>query len=185
MKLKLFNFKTVNSTNDLAIKIIKNSNIQHGMIVAEKQNKGRGRYGKKWISFKGNLFVTIFFKLANISLTLKKITRINCYLIKKLLSFYYKKKIMFKSPNDLLVNKKKICGILQETLRKKNETYIITGIGINLVKSPKIKNYSTTNLLNLTKKKINKKEVVLKLKKIYEIYLPKINTTKLKKINLI
>ena len=61
MKLKRFNFKTINSTNDIAIKIIKKSDIKSGIIVADKQRKGRGQYGKQWVSYKGNLFVSIFF----------------------------------------------------------------------------------------------------------------------------
>ena len=61
MKLKRFNFKSVNSTNDIAIRLIKNSKNKNGIIVTEKQKKGRGQYGKKWISYKGNLFVSIFF----------------------------------------------------------------------------------------------------------------------------
>ena len=183
MNLKIFNFKNVNSTNDIAIRIIKNSYIKHGIIIAENQKRGRGQHGKKWLSYKGNLFVTIFFKLSNINLTLKDITRINCYLIKKLLSLYYKKKIMIKFPNDIFINKKKICGILQETLTKSKENYIIVGVGINLIKNPEIKDYPATNLLDLTKKKINKKKIILKLKKIYETYLPKLNQIKLKNIN--
>ena len=63
MKLKKFNFKTVNSTNDLAIQIIKKTNNKSGIIIAEKQKKGRGQYGKKWTCCKGNLFVSIFFKI--------------------------------------------------------------------------------------------------------------------------
>ena len=60
MKLKKFNFKIVNSTNDLAIQIIKNTNNKSGIIIAEKQKNGRGQYGRKWTSFKGNLFVSFF-----------------------------------------------------------------------------------------------------------------------------
>ena len=108
MRLKKFVFKNVNSTNDLAIKIIMNSNNKSGMVIADKQKKGRGRHGKKWTSYKGNLFVTIFFNFDKINVSLKKMTHLNCSLIKKLLSFYYKKKISIKAPNDLLINKKKI-----------------------------------------------------------------------------
>ena len=46
MKLKKFNYKTVNSTNDLAIKIIKTSNNDSGMVIADYQKKGRGRFGR-------------------------------------------------------------------------------------------------------------------------------------------
>jgi len=172
MKLKKFNFKIINSTNDLAIQIIKNTNNKSGIVIAEKQKKGRGQYGKKWISFKGNLFVSIFFQLNKVKLSLKDMTKVNCFLVKKLLSNFYKGKIVIKYPNDLIVNNMKISGILQETLSKSDETFIVVGIGINLIKSPKIKNYFTTNLFDLTGVKITPKIAVLKLKKIYESFIP-------------
>ena len=55
MKLKQFNYKIINSTNDLAIKIIRSTNNKSGIVIAENQKKGRGQFGKNWSSFKGNL----------------------------------------------------------------------------------------------------------------------------------
>ena len=133
MKLKKFNFKTVNSTNDIAIRLIRNTNNKFGIIIADKQKKGRGQHGKKWISYKGNLFVSIFFSLEKINMSLKQLTKANCLLIRKILSRYYKNKISIRLPNDLLINKKKICGILQETLIKANMKYFVIGVGINLI----------------------------------------------------
>ena len=72
--------------------------------------------------------------------------------MKKLLTHYYKKKNIFKKPNDLLINKKKICGILQETLIKLDKKFLVVGIGINLIKSPYIKNYPTTSLSEIVNK---------------------------------
>ena len=92
MKFKIFKFKTVISTNESAIKIIKNSNINHGMVVADKQKSGRGQYGKKWISYNGNLFISFFYRFDELAISLKQITKINCLLVKELLSIYYKKK---------------------------------------------------------------------------------------------
>ena len=100
MKFKVFKFKKVKSTNDTAIRIIKKSNINYGMIVADRQENGRGHYRKKWISYNGNLFISFFYKLDHLSVSLKKITRINCLLVKNLLSIYYKKRIVYKKPND-------------------------------------------------------------------------------------
>ena len=174
MKFKVFRFKKVESTNNTAIRIIKNSNTEYGMIIADQQNNGRGQYAKKWISYKGNLFISFFYKLDNLSISLKKITRINCLLVKKLLSIYYKNKIMFKKPNDLLINKKKICGILQEKINKIDKTYLIVGIGINLIKNPNFKNYPTTNLVELLKKKVSKNKIQKQIKKIFETQLTKL-----------
>ena len=183
MKLKKFNFKIVNSTNDLAIKIIKNTNNKSGIVIAERQKRGRGQYGKKWTSFKGNLFVSIFFQVSLAKLSLKDLTRFNCLLVKKLLSNFYKDKITIKNPNDLLINNMKISGILQETLSKSGEKFIVVGIGINLIKSPTIKNYLTTNLFDLTGVKITANNAVLKLKKIYEFFIPLLPEFNIKNLN--
>ena len=165
MIFKKFFYKKVNSTNDLAIKKIK-TGINQGIIVADYQKKGRGQHGKKWLSFKGNLFMTIFFKIKE-NINLKKITILNCKIIKKSLMQYIKKKITIKPPNDLLINKKKICGILQEIKINKEAKFIIIGIGINLIKNPKIKNYPTTNILKETGFKVKKLNLIKKIEKNY------------------
>ena len=171
MKFKIFKFKKVESTNNSAIRIIKNTNTEYGMIIANKQTSGRGQYGKKWISYNGNLFVSFFYKFDHLTVSLKQITKINSLLVKKLLSVYYKKKITFKKPNDLLIDKKKICGILQEKISKLNKKYLIVGIGINLIKNPNLKNYPTTNLSVLSNKKISKNKIEKQIKKIFEVKL--------------
>ena len=178
MEFKIFKFKKVKSTNNTAIRIIKNSNIEYGMITSNIQKNGRGQYGKRWISYNGNLFVSFFYKLENLSISLKQITLINCFLVKKLLSIYYKNKITFKKPNDLLIDKKKICGILQEKITKFNKKYLIVGIGINLIKNPNLKNYPSTNLYELLNKKIPKKKIERELKKIFEVKLTKLYKSK-------
>lgn len=168
MKIKKFEYKIVNSTNNTALRLIKTTNYQFGMITAISQKLGKGQYGKKWISYKGNLFVSFFLKIQNRNLNFEKITKLNCELVRKLLSKFYKKKISIKPPNDLLINGKKICGILQESIIKDEQQYLIIGIGINLIKSPYIKDYPTTNLFELIKKKIDKNEFQNKLKSIFE-----------------
>jgi len=173
MKLKQFNFKKVKSTNQTAIRLIKSSKNEFGLIVSEAQSKGKGQYGRKWISYKGNIFLSFFYKLENINLSPSSLTKINCFLVKNVISKYYKKKITFKLPNDLLINKKKICGILQEKIEKSKKQYLIVGIGFNLIKSPNIPNYPTTNLLKITNQKINKKKFVKELKITFEKFLSK------------
>ena len=165
MKLKKFNFKIVNSTNNVAIRIIRHTNSESGIVIAEKQNKGRGQYGNKWTSYKGNLFVSIFFRIDKINLTLGQMTKINCLLVKKLLSIYYKQKITIK--------KKKISGILQEKINDSKKTFIIIGIGINLIKSPNLSHYPTTSLFELTNNRVDRNIIILKLKKLYEKFIPK------------
>ena len=173
MKLKQFNFKKVKSTNQTAIRLIESSKNEFGLIVSEAQSKGKGQYGRRWISYKGNIFLSFFYKLEKINLSPSSLTKINCFLVKNVISKYYKKKITFKLPNDLLINKKKICGILQEKVEKSEKQYLIVGIGFNLIKSPNIPNYPTTSLLKITNQKINKKKFVKELKITFEKFLSK------------
>ena len=72
-----------------------------------------------------------------------------------------------------MVNKSKICGILQEKISKSNNQFLIVGIGLNLLKSPNIINYKTTNLFENTKLKIKKKLIIKELKINFEKFLSK------------
>ena len=90
MIFKKFIYKKINSTNDIAIKKIKKKFIK-GIIIAEEQKKGKGQYGRKWISQKGNFFISIFFRINN-NIPINTITKINCLIIKGLLSKLIKKK---------------------------------------------------------------------------------------------
>ena len=78
----------------------------------------------------------------------------------------------------MLIQKKKICGILQEIISISGSKFLIVGVGINLIKSPKIKNYPTTNLFELINKHINKIKFENELKVIFEK-----NLTRMYKIN--
>ena len=159
MKLRSLKFKSVKSTNDIALRLIKKDNIKPSIILAENQSKGRGTMGKKWISKKGNLFLSIFFDIRKKKIDFKKFAILNAYLLKNILAKKFSNKIKIKWPNDLLFEKKKICGILQETIKKFDQNFLIVGIGLNLAKNPIIKNYKTTNLFELVKKKIPKKKL--------------------------
>ena len=178
MKFKKFKFKKVRSTNNTAIRIIKKTHCKYGMVISESQTNGKGQYGRKWISHKGNLFITFFHELNKIKLSIATITKINCLLIKKLISKYTNKKIFYKKPNDLLIEKKKICGILQEIIFIQNKKYLITGIGMNINKSPLIKNYPTTYLNEITNKYIKVNQIEKSLKQIFENNLLKMYNLK-------
>ena len=115
-------------------------------------------------------FYQFFLKLVK-KKSLKKINQFNRNIIKKILSKLFKIKISIKLPNDLLIDRKKICGILQETIFFNEHKFLIVGIGINLVKNPFLSDYPTTNLYKLTKVKISVSNVSKKLILIYMNFL--------------
>ena len=175
MKIRVKKFKTVKSTNDIAIRFIKNNDHRPTLIFAEKQTSGRGRVGKKWISNKGNLFITIFFKLNHNKINFQQFAILNAFLIKNLFSKKFSEKIKIKWPNDLLFNKRKFCGILQETISFDQFNFLIVGIGLNTNISPQNKSFKSTCLKNIVSKKINNQKI---LKSIIISYAKFLNETK-------
>ena len=131
MKIKLLKFKSVKSTNDTALRLIKIKYSKPTIVTSLNQTKGRGTMGKKWISKKGNLFFTIFFELNQKKINFKHFAILNAYLIRRIISKEFKSKIKIKWPNDLLFSKKKICGILQETITYGKKKFLIVGMGKN------------------------------------------------------
>ena len=168
MKLKIVKFKSVKSTNDEAIKLIRSDMYLLGLVSTDFQTKGRGTMGKKWISKKGNIFISIFFKVNFTKFKVENFLTINAKIIKKTLKKYTKKIITIKKPNDLLIDNKKICGILQEVIVHKKENFLVTGIGINTKILPSNKHFKCTSLKDNSNKNINNKIIINKIKKNYD-----------------
>ena len=171
MKLKLLKFKSVKSTNDKAIKFIQTGKHSSGIIFSENQTKGKGTMGKKWVSKKGNIFISIFFKVKFTKIKIHNFLIINAKIIKKILQPYILNTIKIKKPNDLLIKGKKVCGILQEVIEYNNEKFLVTGIGINSKVNPNEKNFHSTSLKLHSDKQINNIHIVGQIKNIYEIFL--------------
>ena len=123
MKLRSLKFKSVKSTNDLALKLIKRDNIKPSIILSERQTKGRGTMGKKWISKKGNLFLSIFFDMSEKKIDFKKFTILNAYLLKSILTKKFSNKIEIKWPNDLLFKKKKFVEFYKRLLLMQGKNF--------------------------------------------------------------
>ena len=168
MKLKIVKFKNIKSTNDEAIKLIRSDQLLLGLISTDTQTKGRGTMGKRWISHKGNIFISIFFRVNLIKIKIENYLIINAKIIQNILSKYTKNKIKIKKPNDLMINGNKICGILQEVIEHKKKKYLITGIGINTKISPLNKNFKSTSLKTHSNKNISNKIVISEIKKKYD-----------------
>ena len=171
MKLKIIKMKNVQSTNNIALKLIKKKKFKPSLISALAQSKGKGTMGKKWISKKGNVFVSIFFEIDQKKINFRQYAVLNAYIIKNIITKITKKKIEIKWPNDLLLKKEKICGILQEVINFNAKFFLIVGVGINTNSSPVIKNYKATSLSSILGKKIDNNKILKEIKKSYEKFI--------------
>ena len=168
MKLRLIKFSNVKSTNDEAIKKIKSKKVHAGIVYSYSQTKGRGTMGKKWISFNGNFFITIFFELKKNMPNFKEFSVLNPLILKKLLSRYTNLNIKIKKPNDLLINNNKVCGILQETLKIEKKIFLVIGVGVNTIISPRSENIKAISLKETSKVMVKNMDILENLKDEYE-----------------
>ena len=178
MKFKIYNYKAVTSTNEIALNLIKDKEVYNGCVRADTQTKGRGTQGKEWISKKGNLFVSVFFKLKDSFPPFNEFALINPVIISNVIkNLCNEHKISVKWPNDIFFNGKKVCGILQELITHKKHKFLIIGIGININSNPNInKGYKATNIFDETKKKFNVMELINLIISSYENFFSNINT---------
>lgn len=101
-------------------------------ITAEEQTEGKGQFQRKWISPPNvNLYATFYFHLPNPS---EKITELAILLAKCIKNVLAKNGLnpTMKWPNDVLVNEKKIAGVLCETEFHAHHIEIILGFGLNV-----------------------------------------------------
>jgi len=178
MKFEIFKFESVTSTNDVAINLIKEEKKSFGCVYSAIQTKGRGTYDRKWISDKGNFFVSIFFPLKKNYPSFNEFSIINPIIISRVIkNFCQNENINLKFPNDIYVNKKKICGILQEIITSNSKNFLIIGVGVNIDSNPNINNkYQATNILLETKKKPTIKEVIDLIISSYEKFFINLKT---------
>lgn len=136
--MKIKHFSIIDSTSDYAIKFILQNNINSDYaILADEQTAGRGRLNdRNWQSPKGNFYCSYIINLKNSKIPLEKTSLLTSIIIKLLKNFLNNitnsNIIELKIPNDLLINNKKLAGVLVETYYP----YAIIGIGINLISSP-------------------------------------------------
>ena len=167
MKLETIKYNCVDSTNNVAIRRIKKGKIKPTLIIANLQKRGRGQYGRKWTSYRGNIFMSFYFNLKK-NINIKTLSKKVYTILKKSLEKFINEKITIKLPNDLLIKDSKVCGILQETITYNNNKYFIVGIGINLVKSPKLENKQVSFLQKYNNNKIKKTDIYKNIKNNFE-----------------
>ena len=177
----IFIAKTLSSTMD-EIKNPKYNQDINTLLLSFMQSRARGRKDNKWISQLGNLFLSINYKFdinSNIFLINYLSGIVICDVVKSFLED--SNKVILKWPNDILINNKKVAGILIETESEGNKfKSIYIGAGINLKKSPDNVIYNTTSLKEEGVKKISKKEFINRITSkfnYWEKYLNENNIT--------
>ncbi len=167
-------FDSIESTNKLAKEIA--SSLDEGTIfLAEEQTLGKGRMGREWISPRGKgIWMTIVLKPQIEPSKVSRITQIGAAAVYSgLEKIGIRTKI--KWPNDILINKKKVGGLLTEMSGDLNRVeYVIMGIGLNVNLDredfPDILKDKATSIKIEKGKKINRQKVIGSILNEFENY---------------
>ena len=122
------------STNNLAKEYAKNNAPQGLVIIADSQTCGRGRIGKSWYSPpKTGIYLSILLKPDLKTDQLSLITLVAGVSAIETINEFSHQCANLKWPNDILINGKKVCGLLCEMIQRENNScFLVIGIGINV-----------------------------------------------------
>ena len=128
-------FPSTGSTNEDALEWAAQGADDGSLVIADQQTSGRGRLGRKWVTKSGTALAFTFI----LRPTEKEIDQLSLFsplgalAVSEAIRKYCRLPAQVKWPNDVLVNHKKVCGVLAETLWTENYLNgLVLGIGINI-----------------------------------------------------
>ncbi len=132
-KNEIFVFERIGSSNQEAILKALDNAKDGTLIIAENQEKGRGTKNHTWFSAPRSLQFSLILRSVGRDFEIKPIIQSTLLCISLTIKEYCKLDATIKSPNDIMINNKKVAGVLVETgYRGEDLEWLILGIGINV-----------------------------------------------------
>jgi BirA family transcriptional regulator, biotin operon repressor / biotin---[acetyl-CoA-carboxylase] ligase len=126
-------YKEVTSTQDLADKLARSGAAEGTVVVAQKQMNGRGRKGRPWVSASDGIYISLILRPNLKPVYVVQVPMVIGIALSRAISKTTGLNTSIKWPNDILIQGKKVAGILTEMNSEMDKVnYIIPGIGINV-----------------------------------------------------
>lgn len=127
-------YESTDSTMDLSHRLAASGEPEGSVVITESQSKGRGRMGRAWASPRGTgLYFSILFRPALPVSRVSHLTLVAAVAVADAVAGTTGIRPDLKWPNDLLMDGKKICGILTELNAEVNRVnYVVLGVGMNV-----------------------------------------------------
>lgn len=171
---QIYKVKTVDSTNNYAAKLLKQTKIPFGaVIMSYNQTGGKGQRDTNWESNPGeNLLISALLDMKNISVSnIFYLSKSMALAVRACVSQITTAECMVKWPNDIMVRNQKVAGILIENQwRRQGVSSSIIGIGLNVNQTSFSSDFNATSLCNITLDKYDLDEVLKLLCEKMELY---------------
>jgi len=162
-------FSEVTSTMDVAKDLARKGCPDFTVVVAGRQKKGRGRLKRIWFSSEGGLYFTIVLRPKISPVVSFKINFSASLVLAQILRNMFGIKAMVKWPNDILVDGKKISGMLSEMEAEADMiTFLNIGLGINVNNDPTSEEPMAASLKKVLGREISKKEILTRYLEEFE-----------------
>lgn len=126
--------KETDSTNSVAFKMAEEGAPEGTVVIADTQSAGKGRLGRVWLSPPGvNLYCSVVLRPAIAPVAACQLTFLSVVAVARAVERCTKLKPQIKWPNDILINGKKVAGLLNEmNAETEKVNFVVLGIGVNL-----------------------------------------------------
>ncbi len=165
---------TVSSTMDLAFRLGMEGAVEGTLVCAEGQTKGKGRLGRQWNSPKGKgIYMSVILRPSLPPTEVAQLTLLAAVAVCEAIQRVSGVAASIKWPNDILVENRKLAGILTELSAETDRVrFVVIGIGINVNTSPSVLPPHATSLKEESQKKVSRvellQEILLELENWYE-----------------
>jgi BirA family biotin operon repressor/biotin-[acetyl-CoA-carboxylase] ligase len=154
-------FAQVGSTMDIARDLARKNCPHMTVVVADHQRDGRGRLRRQWHSDTGGLYFTVVLRPEVSVLESPKINFAASLALARTLKQLFALDARVKWPNDVLINEKKIVGILSEMEAETDRiSFVNIGIGVNVNNDPTPKEPKADSLRNILARKLSRKKIL-------------------------
>ncbi|PID40861.1 MAG: biotin--[acetyl-CoA-carboxylase] ligase [Proteobacteria bacterium] len=162
-------FPETGSTMDEAMLLARQGCPAFTVVVAQRQTRGRGRMQRSWASADGGLFFTVVLRPA-VPLLLSGLVNLAAAVdMAGILISTYGVEAGVKWPNDILVNGKKICGILSQMEAEGDQVaHLNIGMGLNVNNSPEQEQPMAVSLSSLLKRKVPRRQILTAFLDVFE-----------------
>lgn len=169
---KILAYKSLDSTNETAYQLAEKGEKEGAVVIAESQKRGKGRQGRHWTSPKGGIYLSCILRPEIEPKEVAKITLVTAVAVCASIREIANVPAMIKWPNDIIIKKKKACGILTEMKAEQDEVeFVIVGIGVNVDMPTNLLPKGATSLAKEADERVSKVALTKKILENLEHYI--------------
>jgi len=158
---KIHYFDAVDSTMDVARELARNNCSHFTVVIAGRQTQGRGRLKRAWLSPEGGLYFTMILRPKIPPVLSSRVNFAASMILARTLRKMFEIDAMVKWPNDLLIDGRKVSGLLSEMEAETDRVrFINVGVGINVNNDPTVREPMAISLKKILGRKISRRALL-------------------------